>query len=133
MEREKYYWFSITAKTRLGWGETAKLLVYTTNNRELPQAPSPPRISPSQVQSSQITFSWTPGRDGFAPIRYYTVIILLLDECCTEFLNDNFCADGVQRRGNSLGQNQRASLPHRNVLYGQTTQATHILSFQNSR
>ncbi|XP_035707340.1 protein sidekick isoform X3 [Folsomia candida] len=73
LEREKYYWFSITAKTRLGWGETAKLLVYTTNNRELPQAPSPPRISPSQVQSSQITFSWTPGRDGFAPIRYYTM------------------------------------------------------------
>jgi len=69
LEKEKYYWFSITAKTRLGWGETAKLLVYTTNNRELPQAPSGPRISPSQVQSTQITFSWTPGRDGFAPIR----------------------------------------------------------------
>ncbi|ODM95509.1 Protein sidekick [Orchesella cincta] len=73
LEREKYYWFSITAKTRLGWGETAKLLVFTTNNRELPQPPSAPRVSPSQVQSHQITFSWTPGRDGFAPIRYYTV------------------------------------------------------------
>lgn len=73
LEREKYYWFTITAKTRLGWGETAKLLVFTTNNRELPQPPSAPRVSPSQVQSHQITFSWTPGRDGFAPIRYYTV------------------------------------------------------------
>ncbi|CAG7730812.1 unnamed protein product, partial [Allacma fusca] len=73
LEREKYYWFTITARTRLGWGETAKLLLFTTNNRELPQAPSAPIISHSQIQSRQITFSWTPGRDGFAPIRYYTV------------------------------------------------------------
>lgn len=49
------------------------MLVYTTNNRERPQAPSAPQISRSQVQAHQITFSWTPGRDGFAPLRYYTV------------------------------------------------------------
>lgn len=70
---ERYYLFSVTAQTRLGWGKTASVLVYTTNNREIPQAPSAPQISRSQVQAQQITFSWTPGRDGFAPLRYYTV------------------------------------------------------------
>lgn len=70
---ERYYTFSVTAQTRLGWGNTASVLVYTTNNRERPQSPSVPQISRSQVQAHQITFSWTPGRDGFAPLRYYTV------------------------------------------------------------
>ncbi|XP_055684947.1 protein sidekick isoform X2 [Lutzomyia longipalpis] len=70
---ERYYIFSATAQTRLGWGKTAAVLVYTTNNREKPQPPSVPQISRSQVQAHQITFSWTPGRDGFAPLRYYTV------------------------------------------------------------
>lgn len=69
LEPEKYYMFSVTAQTRLGWGKTAHALVYTTNNRDTPQAPSMPQISRSQVQSKQITFSWTPGRDGFAPLR----------------------------------------------------------------
>ncbi|KAF5272120.1 hypothetical protein FQA39_LY01202 [Lamprigera yunnana] len=73
LEPEKYYLFSITAQTRLGWGKTAHVLVFTTNNREPPQPPSMPQISQSQIQSKQITFSWTPGRDGFAPLRYYTV------------------------------------------------------------
>lgn len=70
---EQYYMFSVTAQTRLGWGKTANALVFTTNNRERPQPPSVPQISPSQIQSEQITFSWTPGRDGFSPLRYYTV------------------------------------------------------------
>ncbi|KAF2903932.1 hypothetical protein ILUMI_02247 [Ignelater luminosus] len=73
LEPEKYYLFSVTAQTRLGWGKTARVLVFTTNNREPPQPPSLPQISRSQIQSKQITFSWTPGRDGFAPLRYYTV------------------------------------------------------------
>ncbi|XP_015603138.1 protein sidekick isoform X3 [Cephus cinctus] len=73
LESEKYYMFSVTAQTRLGWGKTAYALVLTTNNRERPQPPSVPQVSRSQVQSRQITFSWTPGRDGFAPLRYYTV------------------------------------------------------------
>ncbi|KZC09696.1 Protein sidekick [Dufourea novaeangliae] len=73
LESEKYYMFSVTAQTRLGWGKTAYALVFTTNNRERPQAPSMPQVSRSQVQSRQITFTWTPGRDGFAPLRYYTV------------------------------------------------------------
>ncbi|KAL3268776.1 hypothetical protein HHI36_007876 [Cryptolaemus montrouzieri] len=73
LEQEQYYMFAVTAQTRLGWGKTAKALVYTTNNREPPQSPSTPQISRSQIQSKQITFSWTPGRDGFAPLRYYIV------------------------------------------------------------
>ncbi|XP_034123900.1 protein sidekick isoform X7 [Drosophila guanche] len=70
---ERYYSFSVTAQTRLGWGKTASVLVYTTNNRDRPQAPSGPQVSRSQIQAHQITFNWTPGRDGFAPLRYYTV------------------------------------------------------------
>jgi len=66
--------FSVTAQTRLGWGKTAYALVFTTNNRERPQAPSVPQVSKSQIQSRQITFSWTPGRDGFAPLRYLSHI-----------------------------------------------------------
>lgn len=73
MEAEKYYIFSVTAQTRLGWGKTAHVLVFTTNNRDIPQPPSMPQISRSQIQSKQITFNWTPGRDGFAPLRFYTV------------------------------------------------------------
>lgn len=73
---ERYYIFSVTAQTRLGWGNTATVLVYTTNNRERPQPPSAPQISRSQVQANQITFSWTPGRDGFAPLRYYSIQLI---------------------------------------------------------
>lgn len=73
LKPEKYYLFSVTAQTRLGWGKTSNALVFTTNNRERPQPPSVPQISRSQIQSEQITFNWTPGRDGFAPLRYYTV------------------------------------------------------------
>lgn len=66
--------FTVTAQTKVGWGaQTANVLVFTTNNRELPQEPSVPQISRSQIQSQQITFNWTPGRDGFGPLRYYTV------------------------------------------------------------
>ncbi|XP_014223021.1 protein sidekick isoform X2 [Trichogramma pretiosum] len=73
LEPERYYMFSVSAQSRLGWGKTAYALVLTTNNRERPQPPSVPHVSKSQIQSRQITFSWTPGRDGFAPLRYYTV------------------------------------------------------------
>jgi len=73
LEPEQLYMFEIVAKTSLGWGEPARVPVYTTNNRENPQPPSRPLVSRSQIQATQITFSWTPGRDGFAPLRYYTV------------------------------------------------------------
>merc|ERR1719266_3228743 len=73
LEPMSYYLFSVTAKTALGWGYTTQGLVYTTNNREAPQPPSAPQISPSQIQDRDLTFSWTPGSDGFAPLRYYSV------------------------------------------------------------
>ena len=73
LEPMSYYQFSVSAKTALGWGYTSKGLVYTTNNREAPEPPSAPLISPSQIQDRDITFSWTPGSDGYAPLRYYTV------------------------------------------------------------
>ncbi|XP_026815472.1 protein sidekick isoform X3 [Rhopalosiphum maidis] len=69
----QYYMFWVTAQTRLGWGKSQSALVFSSNNREIPQAPSSPQISRSQIQATQITFSWTPGRDGYAPLRYYTV------------------------------------------------------------
>ncbi|XP_027197018.2 sidekick cell adhesion molecule [Dermatophagoides pteronyssinus] len=72
---ETYYKFEVTAKTVEGWGQAAKALVYTTNTRELPSPPSQPLISVSQISSRQVTISWTPGRDGYAPLRYYTVQI----------------------------------------------------------
>ena len=31
------------------------------------------QISLSQVQDREITFSWNPGNDGYAPLRYYLV------------------------------------------------------------
>ncbi|XP_037093767.1 protein sidekick-like [Pollicipes pollicipes] len=73
LQPEQSYMFLISARTRLGWGQVARALVYTTSNREAPQPPSAPQVSQSQVLSDRITFSWTPGRDGFAPLRYYTV------------------------------------------------------------
>ncbi|KAG8231175.1 hypothetical protein J437_LFUL007935, partial [Ladona fulva] len=68
LQSERYYSFSVEAQTRLGWGQAAYALVFTTASREPPQPPSAPHISRSQIQSHRITFSWTPGRDGFAPI-----------------------------------------------------------------
>ncbi|KAG7176448.1 sidekick-like 1 [Homarus americanus] len=73
LKPESYYMFLVSARTRLGYGKALKAPVYTTNNRELPAPPSRPSISHSQITSRTITFSWNPGRDGFAPIRYYTV------------------------------------------------------------
>ena len=73
LDAMSYYEFTVAAKTALGWGYSSKGVVYTTNNREAPQAPSAPQISPSQVQDRQITFNWNPGSDGYAPLRYYTV------------------------------------------------------------
>lgn len=73
LKPESYYMFLVSARTRLGYGQALRAPVYTTNNRELPAPPSRPSISHSQITSTSITFSWNPGRDGFAPIRYYTV------------------------------------------------------------
>lgn len=68
---QSYYEFAVSARTREGWGMEARALVLTTASREKPQAPSRPLVSPSQVQARHVTLSWTPGRDGFAPLRCY--------------------------------------------------------------
>ncbi|XP_072943917.1 protein sidekick isoform X2 [Epargyreus clarus] len=70
---ERYYQFSVTAQTRLGWGGTARALVLTTANRAAPAPPARPLVARSLLQPHHITFSWTPGNDGYAPLRYYTV------------------------------------------------------------
>lgn len=75
LEAEQFYMFHIAARTSLGWGQAARALVYTTNSRDAPQPPSAPHVSPSQIQSQQITFSWAPGRDGFAPLRYCFIFV----------------------------------------------------------
>ncbi|CAL4093041.1 unnamed protein product, partial [Meganyctiphanes norvegica] len=69
LKPESYYMFLVSAKTRLGQGRVLRAPVYTTNNREEPAPPSRPAISHSQITATSITFSWNPGRDGFAPIR----------------------------------------------------------------
>ena len=74
LQPERSYQFLVSARSRLGWGRVARALVYTTSNRERPQAPSAPQVSQSQVLSDRITFSWTPGRDGFAPLRWVGVL-----------------------------------------------------------
>ncbi|XP_013182226.1 PREDICTED: protein sidekick isoform X2 [Papilio xuthus] len=71
--QERYYLFSVTAQTRLGWGGTARALVLTTANRAAPAPPARPNLQRSLLQPHHITFSWTPGDDGYAPLRYYTV------------------------------------------------------------
>lgn len=70
---ERYYQFSVRAQTRLGWGAIARVLVLTTSNRAAPAPPPRPNVARSLLQPHHITFSWTPGDDGYAPLRYYTV------------------------------------------------------------
>lgn len=70
---ERTYVFSVTASSRLGWGEAAHAEVFTTNRRHPPQPPSAPQISRSQIVSDRLTFSWTPGTDGYSPLRYYKI------------------------------------------------------------
>ncbi|XP_045518694.1 protein sidekick isoform X1 [Pieris brassicae] len=73
LSSEQYYLFTVRAQTRLGWGATARVLVLTTANRAAPAPPARPHLARSLLQPHQITFSWTPGDDGYAPLRYYTV------------------------------------------------------------
>ncbi|XP_052737459.1 protein sidekick isoform X2 [Bicyclus anynana] len=73
LSSEQYYLFSVTAQTRVGWGATLRALVLTTVNRAAPAPPARPNVARSLLQPHQITFSWTPGDDGYAPLRYYTI------------------------------------------------------------
>ncbi|KAG1663046.1 Protein sidekick [Nymphon striatum] len=73
LHAENYYMFSVSAQTGQGWGKAAYALVYTSNNREVSSPPTAPKISSSQIQAREMTFSWTLARDGFAPIRFYSI------------------------------------------------------------
>ncbi|XP_050344863.1 protein sidekick isoform X1 [Nymphalis io] len=73
LSAEEYYQFSVTAQTRVGWGATLRALVLCTANRAAPAPPARPYVARSLLQPHQITFSWTPGDDGYAPLRYYTI------------------------------------------------------------
>jgi len=68
-----YYAFSVTARTRLGLGQPALLEVYTVSNRRVPDPPSRPMVGASQRGDRWIVMNWTPGGDGYGPIRNYTI------------------------------------------------------------
>lgn len=73
LQRNTYYVFAVTAETRLGWGVPAELEVYTIISRRVPDAPSPPLFGPSQVGDRWVELSWTPGADGYGPVRNFTL------------------------------------------------------------
>ncbi|KAJ8305579.1 hypothetical protein KUTeg_016124 [Tegillarca granosa] len=72
LKDQVYYIFMVKASTRLGWGDTASVLVYTSTTRSIPQSPSKPNIT-SDIQPRSITISWQSGFDGYGPLRNYTV------------------------------------------------------------
>ncbi|KAL4239205.1 Protein sidekick-2 [Mactra antiquata] len=74
LQRQAYYEFRVTAKTTLGWGETASVEVFTMTNRSSPDSPSKPAIKSSQVQARSVTISWIPAPfNGYGPLRNFTV------------------------------------------------------------
>lgn len=77
LSSEKYYQFSVRAQTRLGWGAVARVLVLSTANRAAPAPPARPNVARSLLQPHHITFSWTPGDDGYAPLRYTPTLHIL--------------------------------------------------------
>ncbi|XP_078319648.1 protein sidekick-like isoform X2 [Crassostrea virginica] len=68
----KYYSFSVMAKTRRGWGAAASAKVYTTVNRRVPDSPTKPTIM-SDIRARSLTISWLSGFDGYGPLRNYTI------------------------------------------------------------
>ncbi|OWF40124.1 protein sidekick-like [Mizuhopecten yessoensis] len=72
LQRETYYLFSVTARTHLGWGTPAEVLVYTMINRTIPDRPSLPTIT-SEVGPRSVVISWQPAFDGYGPLRNYTI------------------------------------------------------------
>ncbi|XP_061168000.1 protein sidekick-2-like [Saccostrea echinata] len=72
LENNKYYSFSVMAKTRRGWGSAASAKVYTTINRRVPDSPTKPTIM-SDIRARSLTISWLSGFDGYGPLRNYTI------------------------------------------------------------
>ncbi|ESO89015.1 hypothetical protein LOTGIDRAFT_106770, partial [Lottia gigantea] len=73
LDRETYYMFTVVARTRLGWGQQANVLVYTMVDRARPDSPSEPKIGNSQVSSRTVTISWNPGNFNYGPLRNSTI------------------------------------------------------------
>ncbi|KAL8567567.1 hypothetical protein ACOMHN_054381 [Nucella lapillus] len=79
LQREKYYIFTVTAKTRLGWGESASVPVLTMLDRDRPEKPRKPTVGSLQVHSRNITIAWQPGRDNYSPVRNFTLQFKMRD------------------------------------------------------
>ncbi|XP_059172379.1 protein sidekick-2-like [Physella acuta] len=71
LTRETYYIFAVTARTENGWGEAAKVDVYTIANRGRPDPPTL-RIDKDEIKARSVTIIWTAGNDNFGPVRNFT-------------------------------------------------------------
>lgn len=71
LTRRSFYVFAVTARTVLGWGEPARLLLYTVATRYLLVAPSRPFVS--QVGDRWIVLNWTSAYDQYSLVRNYSV------------------------------------------------------------
>lgn len=69
--RQSYYVFNVTARTTLGWGEPAQVVVFTIAERKAPEAPNKPFVS--QVGDRWAIINWTPRGDGYGPIRNFSI------------------------------------------------------------
>lgn len=113
LERETYYIFSVTAKTRLGWGQAASVLVLTMLNRDRPNQPGKPTVGSLQIFARNITIAWQPGTDNYSPIRNFTIQYKVQDGNWTKFpvmippSASSFTVTGL--RPNSLYQFQVAA------------------------
>ncbi|XP_065066493.1 protein sidekick-2-like isoform X2 [Rhopilema esculentum] len=69
----RYYVFRVYAKTRLGRGNPAEEIVFTTPNRQVPESPVMLPIPVSDVDATTVLVKWKPRDDGKSPIRSYTL------------------------------------------------------------
>ncbi|XP_033119268.1 protein sidekick-2-like isoform X2 [Anneissia japonica] len=67
------YLFTVTAKTGLGLGTPAEVLVYTTNDRSVPEKPSKPIVNQALVESRAVPITWQADVDNRSPLRSYTI------------------------------------------------------------
>uniref|UniRef100_UPI00358EEDB3 protein sidekick-2-like n=1 Tax=Myxine glutinosa TaxID=7769 RepID=UPI00358EEDB3 len=70
---ESIYRFRMVARTDVGWGEPAEVVVVTTESRARPDPPGKPSVPRAGVAARSVTLTWTPGSDHSAPLRYYIV------------------------------------------------------------
>jgi hypothetical protein len=94
LTKMEYYLVEISANNTIGWGEPASQLIYTTDRRSRPDAPSKPTVSKSSIKSNELTLSWSTNSDNYSPIRYFTIQIFELKY--EERLNLNDFINGNQ-------------------------------------